>query len=120
MAELALTHPRTSELTRRLASIADEVSTHIAIENMILAECDQATLSSAWREVWEDGKEGFRALCADWATFLGEWNADCINADLAGFRQAATDVLGRLRERTQAESRSFYLIALQTSVVAFR
>jgi hypothetical protein len=119
-AELARDNPSTSELSWQLSDISDQVSTHIAVETAILSACDQISLTPAWQTVWRDGKDGFDLLCEDWSIFLHEWTTENIAADIAGFRLAASNVLGRLRERTEAESRTFYLTALQTSVVALK
>ena len=111
--------PNSAELTRRLSNIGNQVGSHIAVENMLIAECDKKTMPPAWSAVWEDGKATFRDLCDDWGMFLAEWNRENIDADLPGFRAAARAMFGRLSERMEAETRSFYLTGLQTSVIGF-
>ena len=109
-----------SDLGAQLFALAALVNEHIAIERVYIGSLDMARLGEPWKRTWVDGHTAFSRLCADWETFLNSWDVSSIGADRAGFRSSANAILGRLRDRLDAETQSFYAAALQTGAIALR
>ena len=91
---------------------------HISVEDALLADLDVARLPDRWRETWQAGIESSLTLRHDWRDFLTEWDRTAIADDLAGFRDEAMDMLGRIGDRIELGTRTIYAVALQTGKIA--
>lgn len=109
-----------AELAAQVGELAFIVNEHIEVEDAILDGVDSAALAAPWTEAWREGEAAFLKLRTDWIAFLERWTASTIAADRAGFSEAATAILGRLRDRLAIETKAFYATALQTGGISLR
>ncbi|RZL23788.1 MAG: hypothetical protein EOP64_07700 [Sphingomonas sp.] len=108
------------DLAVQLNTLAVLVKDHVEREDMIIADFNEAQLSGPWIEAWREGADAFAQLKAEWTRFLKTWNAEAIYNDRIGFTTDAHSILGRLRDRVQLETRTFYATALQTGAIGLR
>lgn len=109
-----------AELAVQLDELARVVEDHVEVEEGVISTLDTDRLTGPWVETWVEGVTSFERLKADWLVFLKTWDRSAIERDRRGFGLAAHAILGRLRERVQAETRAFYATALQTGAIELR
>lgn len=120
LADLVDGRASSTELANDLQVLADTVEAHIEVEDGIVGGMDSNRLTGPWAAAWQEGQQAFEQLRSDWVVFLNRWDAASVDADRTSFADETREILGRLRERVQQETRAFYATALQTGAIELR
>lgn len=107
-------------LFRQLQRLADKVEAHIAAEDIVVRNVESKDLHGLWRDTWIEGRRVFDKLRADWIGFLDRWLVQKITEQRSRFAFECRAILGRINERLQKETQSFYATALQFGSIALR
>ena len=120
LSEARALNPSPTNISDKLSALRFTVGEHLELERTIIDACSELRLAKSWAELMQTGQDDFQALCSDWQIFLSDWSPELVAADLDGFRFAAEDVLARLRQRVQAETRALYATGLQVGVITLK